>query len=125
MAKLAAITLFLCILTAANASAQESGLNITPKRCIALKKGQVCYQSLRIQYETTEKSDFCLVVSKQSQPLKCWRDTNFAEYRYRFASNQNLDFSVTDLDGETLSKESVTVAWVYKKSRKRYRWRLF
>jgi len=116
---------FLALLGAQSVWAQESALKITPSKCVALKKGRICYQSLRIQFTPSTTSDFCLKVSDQSEPLECWSNSKAVDFKYRFASSTDLTFEIIDMSNQTLSSATFAVAWVYKQSRKKNRWRLF
>lgn len=121
----------LALLSAENVVSQESTqlqenvLKITPNKCIALKKGQICYQSLRIQFTPATTSEFCLKVSNQSEPLECWSGNEPVEFQYRFASRTDLTFEFIDMRKQIMASATFDVAWVYKHSRKRNRWRLF
>jgi len=109
----------------ADSHAQESALNVTPTKCVALRKGQVCYQSLRIRYSSPARGDFCLLISAQQEPLKCWLNIDEIDYRYRFASKNAVEFQLVDLERRQLASAQFQVAWVYKQSRVRNRWRIF
>jgi len=104
---------------------QGNQLRLTPSKCVALKKGQVCYQSIRIRYESLDTQNYCLTVSNQDGPLQCWSSVDLIDYRYRFASKNDLEFKIIDLNEKILATANFNIAWVYKQSRKRNRWRLF
>jgi len=115
----------LTMLFVSQSHAQDNKLRVTPSKCVALKKGQICYQSIRIRYESLEVRDYCLTVSNRSDPLQCWSDTDMIDYRYRFASSEALEFKIIDANGTPLASANFNVAWVYKQSKIRNRWRLF
>ena len=107
------------------AHAQESELRVTPKTCVALKKGQVCYQSIRIRFSTSTDDDFCLMSSEATEPLQCWSNENDIELVYGFASGKDIEFTMVNKYEQAIAKARVTLVWVYKQSRKKNRWRLF
>jgi len=112
-------------LVSVQAKAQDTELTVTPNKCVAISKGTTCYRSLIFRYNSTSKADICLVIDDNPEPLACWRDKAAVEYRYRFASNESLLFRIIDAGRRVKASASVDVAWVYRKSRKRNRWRLF
>ncbi|MBX2836507.1 MAG: DUF3019 domain-containing protein [Gammaproteobacteria bacterium] len=120
-----AIALIVMILSVHTVQAQDAELIISPSKCVALNKGQVCYQTLTITMKAPLQNEFCLFMGSQSEPLQCWQAVEVAEYRYRFASEKSVEFRLVGDRGQALSNSVVNVAWVYKQSRKRNRWRLF
>lgn len=105
--------------------AEETLLTVKPDKCVALRKGQVCYQRLRLQFVTPHSGDYCLLASDKITPLRCWRAVNKGRHDYELSSDSAIEFTLTDSNNVPLSKAQVTIAWVYKKSRKRSTWRLF
>jgi len=69
--------------------------------------------------------NYCLKILNQSMPLQCWRAIKSASYSYELASDENVDFIIIDAEQAVIAASSVTISWVYKKSRRRSRWRLF
>jgi len=88
--------------------AQDKKLSITPSKCVALKKGQICYQSIRIRYKSLEAGNVCLIVSNQPEPLQCWIDIDNIDYRYRFASREGLEFKIVDSNEIILASAKTT-----------------
>ena len=100
-------------------------LSVTPDKCVALRKGQVCYQKLRFQFSAGTKGNYCLIASNQSEPLHCWYTVADGKFTHQHASDAAVDFALVNAQRTTLATTAVSIAWVYKKSRKRSRWRLF
>ncbi len=119
------IGVFVSLMSVGLLEAEEAKLTIKPKKCVALKKGQICYQTLRFKFESSARGQFCLFARGQDSPLTCWNGQTKMEYRYRMASANDVDYHVNDANGKPVATASVNVAWVYKNSRKRNRWRLF
>ena len=44
-----------------NSMSNSAQLEVTPKRCIALRKGQKCYLEVTFQWQHPQVSDYCLV----------------------------------------------------------------
>jgi len=107
------------------ALAEETELTITPNKCVALRKGQTCYQSIVVRYNAPDKSDLCLVRDDLTEPLVCWKNITNVEYSYRFVSDKSVWFRIVGVDQTSKASARVNVSWVYKRSRKRNRWRLF
>jgi len=107
------------------ATADVSELTAKPNKCVALRKGKTCYETIVLLYTATQKSDFCLMLDGEDDPLACWTDTAQAQYRYRLASSTSLEFRIIDSEQAPLAHATVRVVWVYRQPRKRNRWRLF
>lgn len=97
---------------------------VKPNKCVAMNKGQVCYQKLRFQF-SAPTGNYCLISKTQSVPLKCWRATTDGQFIHPFQSSTDIEYQLVDENSQTIATTSVIVSWVYKKSRKRNRWRLF
>lgn len=119
------IAAMLVLLCCRSVTAADAVLTVTPDKCVALRKGQVCYQNLRLTFETSRQGDFCLFAADQAQPLQCFSGVSSGEVIYPFASEQAMEFNLTNAESMVLARAEITIAWVYKKSRNRNRWRLF
>lgn len=115
-------TILLCL--SSHSSTAETVLNVKPAKCVAMNKGQICYQQLRFQF-TAPQGDYCLVSKSQKTPLKCWRSAAAGEHQHPFQSDSDIDYRLINEHDVTVANASVVVAWVYRKSRARNRWRLF
>jgi len=109
----------------AHANAQDAELVVTPKKCVAVRKGNTCYQSVVLSYSASNKADVCLVLEGRDEPLACWNNVADIEFRYRVATDEGAWFHIIDEDEFILASARINVAWVYKSTRKRNRWRLF
>lgn len=121
----------------------ESGeLTTTPDKCVSLRKGQVCYQRIRLDWRAPVLGSYCIVADTHSAPLKCWEKANSGHVQYSFESARNVHFSLysarTDAanspadsedktgKGKAIANSLVSVAWVYNSTtRRRTSWRLF
>jgi len=121
----AGFLLAIIILVGGQAMAQDAELVVKPNKCVALRKGEKCYQSLLLRYSASDKADICLFREDQLEPLACWNDSRRVEFRYRLVSSTSIWFHIADADQNSLARAKVNVAWVYKQSRKRNQWRLF
>ncbi|MBX2881961.1 MAG: DUF3019 domain-containing protein [Granulosicoccus sp.] len=126
-----AIVFMLSVLLIAPGVADTVELSARPAKCIALRKGQICYQTITLRWQAELPGDYCLRVDDEIVPIKCWTDSNQGVTRFEFASKKNARFHLnanTDDEGIAipLISTDVVVAWVYKSRRAgRPRWRLF
>ncbi|MFT5789480.1 MAG: hypothetical protein ACI8SJ_001596 [Shewanella sp.] len=99
----------------------------TPERCVALHKGQTCYQDVLFRWKTPEVGHYCLVLSQSQHQLACWNGTAVQEYQYSFEGDKTTTFSlVRSDDTNALAKVKVVVTWVYKAPKQSQSgWRLF
>ncbi len=99
--------------------------NAKPNKCVALRKGQVCYQRVLLRFKARTKGDYCLHVENNVNPVQCWNNVTTGKYRYELESRENVQFALHDSAGR-VAVAVVTVAWVYKNSaRRRTTWRIF
>jgi Protein of unknown function (DUF3019) len=119
------LTTFLFWMAGANAT--EALLQIKPARCIALHEGQLCYQTLKIQWETSNADNYCLYQQGSSSPLVCWDNVAQATEKYEFESSTSQKFVlIRKSDAQVVADFIVTVAWVYDANTHRENhWRIF
>lgn len=123
--------LFMLSWTTCTQSAQleqkSTGLFVTPERCVALRQGQTCYQEITFRWRQPKKGNYCLINLSTKQVLTCWENTNHGEFHLDFQATRSTDFAVRTQDQEIdLSTTQVTVAWVFKSSKRpKSSWRLF
>jgi len=122
---IASLTLAASVLVGAPLGANDITLSVKPNKCVALRKGEPCYQNVVLTYSSTTRHNVCLVREKVEKPLKCWKNTADATHKYRITASESFSFHIIDANNNRLASFQFTVAWVYKQSRKRNRWRLF
>lgn len=129
MDKLSLWLLLLCLITPLPALSQDSSIvfTATPERCVALHKGQTCYQDVLFQWQTPQVGSYCLVMSKSLRQLACWNGQSVQKYQYSFEGDSTTAFSLIRNDEvEPLAEVKVVVTWVYKAPKQSQSgWRLF
>jgi len=125
-----AILLFGLGSTAAFAQlASEKPLVFTakPNKCIALHKGQTCYQKIKFSWGALGQGEYCLYQLSSKQALTCWTNNTRRQFAFEFASADSQEFEIRREDkGVNLAQVKVIIAWVYKTRRKSSSsWRLF
>ncbi|MGP1609755.1 MAG: DUF3019 domain-containing protein [Burkholderiales bacterium] len=120
----------LLLLAATNdsrAAEQVAAFTVQPDRCIALNRGQVCYQSLNFQWQTAAGARYCLHQDDATVALTCWTGAESSTYALEFASDRNVTYRIRrEGQAEVLAEVVVEVAWVYQSNRQSFsRWRLF
>lgn len=118
----------LLIMSPFSATQAESGdeLMVKPQKCVALHRGQTCYQDVSLQWRQPTEGNYCLYQQEQSEPLQCWENQNQGELNYEQVSDKNVRYLLRRKgDSASLATVEVKVAWVYKTRRNRNGWRLF
>ncbi|RZA06940.1 MAG: DUF3019 domain-containing protein [Moraxellaceae bacterium] len=101
-------------------------LTAKPNKCIALRKGQDCYQTISFKWHTPATGEYCLVAQGQTKPLHCWRGSGTPPFNHEFVGQQSQRFYLLNETGETLQTTEVVVAWVYTSDKRTTGgWRLF
>lgn len=109
-------------------SSQTSAeLSISPKQCIALHQGQVCYQNVIIEWRADKMGDYCLFSKKLSTPINCWKKSAGGKLVFDFQSAHSVVYQLRQMNNNLdVATAEMTVAWVYgNKKRRRASWRLF
>lgn len=106
-------------------------LTFQPDRCVALNEGQVCYQTLSVNWQSDTLGDYCLFEEGVSQALMCWQDAQAGRASLEFAAEANRTYQLRlqvmpDQTLQLMAEHEVIVTWVYSKTKKRKNsWRLF
>jgi len=101
-------------------------ISVKPGKCVSLRKGQTCFQRLRVSFRLDDPGNYCLFANTQVEPLRCFKEAKEGVIPYAFESKKPIEFTLRDARSKILASSVVKVAWVYqKKSRTRNRWRLF
>lgn len=118
------VSLGLLMSPATNANDQRT-LTVVPDKCVALRKGQTCYQRVKIRFKLDNTGNYCLYLNDNEQAEKCWSGVASGEYMHDVRSSENVEISLQK-NSTVVAQTRVTVAWVYKnKPRRRSSWRLF
>ncbi|MBB1269679.1 DUF3019 domain-containing protein [Shewanella sp. SR44-3] len=121
--------IFAMTFTTTSAWGQDKAIafTATPERCVALHKGQICYQEVLFRWQTPSYGEYCLVMSKSGRRITCWDGASQQEYHYSFEGDKTTSFSlVADDKADPLARVKVVVTWVYKAPKQSQSgWRLF
>jgi len=112
---------------AANHSHKENELLVTPKRCVALRKGQTCYQQVTFKWHQEELGDYCLVELSELRKVECWTQVNNAEFSFDFQSVSTRHYALRkSKQNNNIATVIITVSWVFESSKRpKSRWKLF
>jgi len=96
-----------------------------PTMCVALNQGRTCYANVTIEWNTTQKDDFCISKKASNKPLKCWQQAKGKTFSFEFESNKSITYQLIKANNEIVAETKINVTWVHKKSPRKRRWRLF
>ena len=102
-------------------------LTVKPGKCVALKRGTVCYQTITLSWRALGPGDYCLYPGRGSTPLQCWTKRQSGSLRVEFASRESVQFELREAGRPApIARAAVEVRWVYNRRRDRsFGWRLF
>jgi hypothetical protein len=108
-------------------SSELAQLKVTPKPCVALRKGQKCYLEVTFSWQHPQVSNYCLVNSTTNKTMMCWKQQAKGEFSFDFQSKLSNDFALRNQESTIdIARASIPVAWVYKSSKRaKSTWRLF
>lgn len=117
---------------AASASAggkftESQNLLLQPETCIALNKGDQCYQEINVVWYSTQVGNYCLHTGNSSLPTYCWKAADHGSFKLEFKSDTDVEYRLINRDtNQVIRTRKVSVAWVYRSNqKKRSSWRLF
>lgn len=129
MRKILFYPLFFWVLYSLPSHAEPANIpfSVTPGQCVALHKGQSCYQEVLFQWQTPETGRYCLFNQATRQQLVCWQGRYADHYRYSFRGTKTTKFSLVHLgEDQPLAEVKLVVTWVYKAPKQSQSgWRLF
>ncbi|GAD89298.1 DUF3019 domain-containing protein [Vibrio halioticoli] len=124
--------LYCCLLSLAGttpvmAKEKDVSFTATPEQCVALHKGQTCYQDIVFQWKTPADGKFCLLQSETGKQVICWQGRLMQQYQYSFNKDKTTKFRLIDqTTAQPLAEVKVVVTWVYKAPKQSQSgWRLF
>jgi len=101
-------------------------LQARPGTCVALHKGQVCFQKVSLSWNSPDAQRMCLFIGDTEQALHCSSKVQ-ATYVHAYQSKTSQQFYLRKGEaGPVLAAASVNTAWVYRTGRRSSSsWRLF
>ncbi|MFT5277102.1 MAG: hypothetical protein ACI97K_001240 [Glaciecola sp.] len=111
----------------ASASETEGVISISPKQCIALNQGNLCYLDIEITWSLQEQGNYCLFSSQQESSLQCWQGKRVGDFAREIVAKENVVFSLKPQNSKIiLGSAKLEMAWVYKKNNRSHStWRMF
>lgn len=109
------------------ASQSKEVVSLSPKQCVALNEGTLCYVDIEISWTVKELGNFCLFSSQQDDPLQCWEAKQTGTIELEIVAMKDLEFYLKPKGREViLGKAKLEMAWVYKKNNRSHStWRMF
>ncbi len=106
---------------------QLAQLKVTPKPCVALRKGQKCYLEVTFSWQHPKVNNYCLVNTTINKTIRCWKQQAKGEFSFDFQSKLSNNFALRNQESTTdIAQATIPVAWVYKSSKRaKSTWRLF
>ena len=77
-------------------------LDVRPNKCVAMNKGQLCYQKLRFTFKA-QPGDYCLFAKPQKKPLQCWQNSGKGQFIYPFQSQTDIEYKLVKDNAETIA----------------------
>ncbi len=116
----------------ANASALEATtydttiFDATPQKCVALRRGNVCYADITLTWQLPQQGDVCIRSLTSGHIMQCWQQSQQGAMALSFESTESLTYQLINKNtAELIGETHVQVTWVYSNKKKKRRWRLF
>ena len=101
-------------------------LHVKPATCVALHRGQVCYQRIVFSWKVADIEQYCLFTQNQDAPLVCSNGSQKG-VAHDYSSKSSETFILRQgREGPQVAQFTINTAWVYRTgSRSSSSWRLF
>lgn len=111
---------------AANTSHNDGSLSVVPSSCVALHRGQACFQRIRFGWKSSQALRLCLFQEDRGALLHC-SIKPIVRYVHEYSSRSSESFTLrVGESGPVLSRVTVHTSWVYRTDRRSSSgWRLF
>jgi hypothetical protein len=103
-----------------------------PANCIALRHGRTCYASVKLNWSSHIKQDYCIYIKQPKtdntplQSIQCWKSSGGNQIVFNFESNKKIEFQlISSKDNQVIAETAVEVSWVHKPTARKRRWRIF
>ena len=103
-----------------------------PANCIALRHGRTCYASVKLNWSSHIKQDYCIYIKQPDidiallKSVQCWKSSNGNQIVFNFESNKKIEFQLmSSKDNQVIAETAVEVSWVHKPTARKRRWRIF
>jgi len=116
MAWFITVGLFLVSMPALANDPQAIEFEVSPKRCITLRKGQPCYAKVKFKWRSSEAVSVC-VKKIDREDMKCWTSSVSGSLVLAQSLGDTTEYVLTDEEGEVLDTASISVLWSYRKKR--------
>lgn len=102
-------------------------IHLRPTQCVALHKGQTCFQKIQLTLHNKQQQRLCVFRSEAKEPLLCAEPAELKQLSITFEGKESLPFYVIEQAQQTIVASTLfEVSWVYRSSRKNSTdWRLF
>ncbi len=99
----------------------EFGMLLSPENCFLTKSQQICSIDITASWRLESSSDYCLFVSTQEAPLKCWINQKSGKITAHFKVNESVKFILKASDGPFILEKRLTLYRQVKNLRKKRR----
>ncbi|WP_444994995.1 DUF3019 domain-containing protein [Aliikangiella sp. IMCC44359] len=106
----------------------EYGLFLSPNLCLLSKSEPTCEIKLHIHWQTKQLSNYCLHQSNSEPAIKCWDNSNSAEYDISLNLENNLTlYLIDEITDKTIYQQTVRLQRQTTPYRQRRRnpWRFY
>lgn len=102
-------------------------LKLLPEVCISDKPQGICYEKIRVWWQSPAKISACLFILGKKGALACWRGTEVGEHFVKIHSNRTLSFVLKAVNSQQVfAEKNLSVLKVKRKSRRRrHAWSIF
>lgn len=121
-----ATAVLVAIITSSSARAENARFSVTPNKCVALRKGQPCYQKTTLTWQASQPGHYCIYASLAPDALHCWSSAREGSLVFNLESASDVRFVLATKSSREVAHAEVVIAWVYSNASRRSRsWRLF
>ncbi len=102
--------------------------SVRPRLCVLAQGETLCKDEIEVRWQSPLARSLCLYSAEQTEPLDCWQDTTWGEYRTILETGSDIEFSLKEMaDSEVLARQAFEVVQDDRRYRRKRRnpWSFF
>lgn len=102
--------------------------SVRPRLCVLAQGETLCKDEIEVRWQAPMERSLCLYSGEELEPLDCWQNATWGEYRTVLATGSDIQFSLKEVaDSEILASQAFEVVQDNRSYRRKRRnpWSFF
>ena len=129
------LCVILCVSPRVAAEENSPWIKVKPKQCVSLKRGQTCYTTALVKWNSNKKGNYCIQWNTKrdqnsdasEKNIRCFEGESGGKFEIDLEIHSDIEFKLIDSDhDQELANSELEYAWVYNVGKRAQQaWRLF